>query len=140
MSQNMPRVMTATTSFGNNTSQKEIADQQKDQVHNTSGWTLGTIKDVHDTKPMVKVTDLFSGTKMFGDEFIPLAHSVEDIATRFGTVRTDMGVIVFFVGHPGAASLAFAMIIGNEGELGPIEAMLENDAEQSMHTIFMEPM
>ncbi len=94
---------------------------------------LGTIIEVHETLPMVRI-EADDGHQIAGGDFISLGHSVLDILQRFGQPRNGLRVLVTYSGNVERECLA--TIIGVEGEKFGIELTQDNDIETSAWEIF----
>jgi hypothetical protein len=94
---------------------------------------MGTITEVHQTLPMVKV-QFASGVDAAGGEFIPVAHSVLDILQRFGALRAGLRVLVTYSGE--VETQANVTIIGIEDERLGAELQQDNQMETPLYAIF----
>lgn len=93
----------------------------------------GIITQVHETKPLVKILSE-SSEVIVGTGWIPLAHSVSEIAERFGTIREGMKVLVSMTGFGNSG--ATATIVGVEGEKFGDETKIENEIKTSAFEIY----
>lgn len=112
----------------------ELSRQHSQQVgksiHRSLQQKLGTIVEVHDELPMVKVVfndDIVAA----GGDWIPVGHSVLDIIHRFGALRSGLRVLVTFAGEVEAS--AIATIVGVENEKLGNEIQEINDIETSAY-------
>jgi len=94
----------------------------------------GSITEIHDTLPLIKAYDPNSGNSIAGNRWIPLIHSPEEIAERFGTIRIGMGVSVNSNG-PGEMR-AVAQIITNEYQNIAEDDVIPNTVELGLWEIF----
>lgn len=76
---------------------------------------IGQIVAISQDNLSVKVSTVDPVTEIAGGKPIRLAHTSQDIVSRFGTIRRGMMCAVFYTDV--AAGDAVAYIIGNEGEL-----------------------
>ena len=133
--------MAAITSLGESRRQAKQLEQSASQPHTELGWFTGRIKKVHETKRLVVVSRADEGTSFGGDDnWVTLAHSIDEIVQRFGTIRKGMEVLVFFQGKAGGTNKAYALIISGEDETGPSKTMHKNDMSLGFNAILIEPL
>jgi len=66
-------------------------------LQSSSQQIIGNITEVHENQPLIKAsTD--TNTVIANGQWIPLSHSVDEIAARFGTIRKNMRVLVMYSG------------------------------------------
>lgn len=106
--------------------QRQVSQQNTKSIHKSLQRRLGTISQVHEKLPMVKVV-FENGVEAAAGEWIPLAHSVLDIIHRFGSVRNGLRVEVTYSGEVELGSTA--IIVGVEGEKLGNEIQELNDIE-----------
>lgn len=110
------------------------ASQRSDKnVFTTLQQRLATVTDVHETLPMIKATFPDGGIAA-GDNWIPVGHSVLDIALRFGALRKGLRVMVMFSGD--IERDAIASIVGIEGEILGNEIQQLNDIDTGLWEVF----
>jgi len=100
----------------------------------TSRQVEGTIYKVHEEKLLIKVYETANGATIAGDNWIPVSHSPQEIAERFGTIRQGMSVLVSYEGPTG--SNAIASIILNEQEKTGEEGFTSNKLRAGLYEIF----
>jgi hypothetical protein len=117
----------------------EDARQTQQDVGGFSGLesgvrqTSGRITEVHEEKPVIKAyTD--KGVPLGNGGWIPLNHSVADIAERWGKLRRKLRVLVSYSGPDGRG--ANATIIGEEDDTEGQGTQIENDINESLYEIF----
>jgi hypothetical protein len=115
----------------------ELARQQRQTSHKATFKSLqqkiGTIIQVHNSLPMVKV-QFDSGANAAGGDWIPVMHSVLDILQRFGSLRNGLRVLVTYFGE--VETIANATIIGIEGEQLGAELQQDNEMNTPCYAIF----
>lgn len=126
-------VMTPTTEYHEQSRSVEGGIGSAPGLQEGTRQVYGTIYDIHPEKPLVKCYDE-SGSPIACDKWIPLNHSSQEIAERYGTVRMGMNLLVSFVGPDGAG--ANATIVGNVGEKNLNEPLTPNTAQRGMFRIF----
>ena len=102
-------------------------------LQSSSQQIIGNITEVHESQPLIKAsTD--TNTVIANGQWIPLSHSVDEIAARFGTIRKNMRVLVMYSGPAGTQ--AIASIIGVEGEKYGSSTLRDNTAQKGLFAIF----
>jgi hypothetical protein len=94
---------------------------------------VGRVMTVSDDKLAVTVVDRHGGY-LGSNNPIPLAHSSQEIVSRFGTVRPGMICVVFYTGVDGGDAIAF--LIGNEGETPENTPLQPNTVALGPYRIF----
>jgi len=94
----------------------------------------GKITKIDSQQPLVQIVDLQDGTPLANGGWVPLNHSVREIAERWGKVRKGMVVYVQFSGQEGGN--ATATIIKEKGESVATEKLTENIMSRGLYKIF----
>lgn len=102
-------------------------------IHKTLQQRIGTIVEVHQTLPMVKI-EYAQGSLAGGGRFIPVGHSVLDILQRFGTLRNGLRVMVTFSGDQ--ENTATCQVIGVEDERLGSEIQQLEEMQTPLYEIF----
>lgn len=123
----------STTSLGEHARQVDSAISSLPGPHQGLRQVFGTIREVHHQKPLIRAYD-DSGSPLANDKWIPLNHSTQEIAERFGTIRQGMRIAVWFSGPDGAG--ANATIVGVESERNTNQPYTPNTIERGLFRIF----
>jgi hypothetical protein len=128
----------STTVMGEGNRQQQ-ADGAQAIGRGFNGTQRGIITEISpDGKPLIKARLFQAGkateVKIAWDRWIPLNHSSLEIAERWGTIRKNMIVMVFFSGYDG--SDVSATITGLEYESPGQEAIASNEVQMGVHKIF----
>ena len=122
------------TSLGEERRQDDVDKTASPSVFEVSREIEGTIYKVHDEKLLVKVYDTADGSVVANNQWIPLSHSPQEIAERFGTIRPGMIARIVFRSPDGLN--ARATIIYNEQEKVGEEEFSMNEMETGLFEIF----
>jgi hypothetical protein len=112
---------------------RQDRQQSNKAVFKSLQQKMGTIVEVHETLPMVKV-QFINGVQAGGGDFIPVAHSVLDILQRFGQLRPGLRVMVTYSGE--VETQANVTIIGVEDEKLGSELQQDNTIQTPPYAIF----
>jgi hypothetical protein len=120
------------------TSGGESARQLEKAVAGDAGNTIhtvyGKIVKVDSGKPLIQVRNLQSGAMLAGSRFMPVNHSVREIAERWGKLKKGMKVLVQYTGpDQGDAS---AWIIKDADETLMEDSLEENTISMGLYKIF----
>jgi len=102
------------TSIGEDQRQESIDKAASPSLFETVREVDAVIKEVHEKKLLVKVYATGSAAVVANNQWIPLSHSPQEIAERFGTIRVGMTVRVSYQGPSGLN--ARAVVVLNEKE------------------------
>lgn len=101
--------------------------------HEQTKKATGRIVRLHPDKPRLVKINALDGTPLANGSWVELNHSAQEIAERWGTVRTGFRVRVHFSGPSGAG--ADATIIGTEGK-DVTEPSQPNDVARGLFAAF----
>lgn len=122
------------TSIGENRRQEQQDKTASPSLFETIREIDAIIYKIHEEKLLVKAYGAETGTAIANDNWIPLAHSPQEIAERFGTIRPGMVARVSYQGADGVN--ARATIIYNEKEKTGEEDFAMNELETGLYEIF----
>jgi len=103
-------------------------------LEHTLRSVYGKISEVHTDQALIKARELYSNTSISGGQWIPLNHSVREIAERWGKLKKGQIVYIQYRGPAGAD--ATATIIKEAGEDMSEEKQVENTMSQNCYRIF----
>ena len=124
----------ALTSIGEENRQRSVETIGSPSTFETARQIECTIYKVHEDKLLVKVYETMDGSSVSGDNWIPLAHSPQEIAERWGTIRQGMHALITYHGPYGGD--AVAIITTNEEEKKGEEEFTLNELKAGLFEIF----
>ncbi len=127
------RKMTATTRQAERQRQDENAIGLLPDAQDGVRKVVGVISKVNEEKPRLVKANSIDGSPIANGGWIELNHSADEIAERWGTVRTGFRIRATVSGPDGSG--ADAVIIGVEGQ-DVIEPVVLNDSERGLFAIF----
>lgn len=122
------------TSIGETQRQQELDKTASPSLFETIRETEAVINEVHEDLLLIKAYEADSGSVVANNRWIPLSHSPQEIAERFGTIRPGMVVKVSYQGADGLN--ARASIVYNEQEKTGEEEFSLNEIETGLFEIF----
>ena len=134
MSNRISKVFYPLTSIGEEKRQMEIDKFAAPSLFENTREIEGVIYEVHETKLLIKAYNSVDGSVVANNNWIPLTHSPQEVAERFGTIRQGMVATIRFQGVSGLN--ARATIIFNEQEKVGEEDFAANELETGLFEIF----
>lgn len=123
-----------TTGFGEEQRQTGHSIAAMPGLQGTAQTQMGTVVEVHEIKPLVRVMTN-QNVPLGNGDWIPVTHSLDEIRERFGKLRKGMAALVTFSGPDG--SNAMATITGTEGEKKGEGVQLDNSVQKGAYSIFV---
>lgn len=127
------RKMTATTRQAEQQRQSDNAIGLLPDAQDGVRKVVGIVSKVNEERPRLVKANSIDGSPIANGGWIELNHSADEIAERWGTIRSGFLVRVTVSGPDGGG--ADAIIIGTEGH-DVAEPPVLNDAERGLFLIF----
>lgn len=128
------KVISPTTNLGEATRQAERSAIGSAGLGGVVQTVYGKIVKIDPSKPLIQVKELNGGTVIAGGRFIPVNHSVREIAERWGKLKKGMKVLVQYSGpDQGNAS---AWIIKDADETLAEDSLEDNSISMGLYKIF----
>lgn len=122
------------TSIGEAKRGQELDKTASPSLFETVREIEAVVSEIHEDLLLVKAYEANTGSVVANNKWIPLSHSPQEIAERFGTIRPGMTVKVSYQGADGMN--ARASVVYNEQEKTGEEEFALNEIETGLFEIF----